>query len=187
MEVAYPGRKLGVIEEFFPGEVITVLDGNLVSSTLGIVERDLRERVIRVRPFKRYLNVKAGDEILGRVIEMAGVFGVVKIEVLNGKILDRELTGVVYPTRRVSTYEFQYKPGDFILAKVVSLANRLIHLSISGSRYGVVMCRCSSCGSLPEARTKGKEGSLVCKSCGGRERRKISEFYGSLDRLIRLV
>ena len=185
MEVAYPGRKLGGIEEFIPGDGVLVSDGDLVAAVPGIVERDMEERVIKVRPIKKPLSVKVDDELIGRIIDLAGVFGVVKIEVLNGEMLDRELTGVVYPTRKVALSDLPYKPGDVILARVVSLANRLIHLSIAGGRYGVIKAYCSSCGALLEPRVKGKEGPLVCRSCGTRERRKVSEWYGNLERLIR--
>lgn len=183
--VAYPGKIVGVIEEFFPGDGVYIRDGYLVSEHFGVVKRDMLSRTLSVKPLRTLVLVKVGDEVAGRIVELSGVYGVTKIEVVNGILLDRVFTGVIYPTRRLSENERQYKPGDMILAAVESEKNNIIHLSIKAPRYGVILARCGNCGGQLHPMVRGREGVLTCRVCGNREKRKISDLYGQVEKILR--
>jgi len=181
---AYPGKRLAVIEEYCPGDGVVCIDGVLRAEVLGEIKIDLSERTMSVVRFKELPIVKVGDEVIGRIIELTGVYGVTKVEVLNGKLINRVFTAITYPTRHLKENERQYKPGDLIIAVVESLKNRMIHLSIKGSRYGVIQAKCSMCGNILIPLRRGVEGTLSCKHCGNKERRKISDLYGSLEKIL---
>ncbi|RLG61188.1 hypothetical protein DRN86_00530 [Candidatus Geothermarchaeota archaeon] len=185
-EVAYPGLKLGVIEEFMPGRGVYMENGNLRAKFPGLIRRDLKKRIIEVLSFKEVFNVRIGDEVVGGITELVGVYGMVRIELINGKILKETITGVVYPTRHLKEWERQYKPGDVIYAVVKSLKNRAIHLSIRGRKYGVISAKCSKCGSMLRL-TRAKKRALTCPDCGNEEVRKVSDLYGGLEKLLELV
>ena len=181
---AYPGKRLAVIEEYCPGDGVLCIDGILRAEVLGRIKIDFSERVVSIARFKELPIVKVGDEVIGRITELTGVYGVTKVEAINGKLIDRVFTAVTYPTRHLKENEKQYKPGDIIIAIVESLKNRMIHLSIKGSKYGVIQARCSVCGSILTPLRKGVESTLSCKRCGNKEKRKISDLYGSLEKIL---
>ena len=182
-EFTYPGKKLGVIEEFVGGRgVYYGENGDLRSKYCGFAEKNLSERVVEVREVKKAKKIKVGDEVIGRISEVSGVYGTVKIEVVNGKLIGNVISAVLYPTRHLKRGEEQYKVGDVIYGVVDSLMNRIVHISIENRKYGVILAQCSRCGS----HLKMKEGELTCVKCRNRERRKISEYYDTVDRIVDL-
>ena len=178
-EKSYPGKKLGVIEEYFPSEGTYIDEGGAIRSIfLGQVRKDGKTRKVDVHPYRRLKIINVGDTVMGRITNISGVFGYVKIESLNFKPLDREFNGIVYPPRIGRRVNMIYREGDYILAKVVSKVNRSLHLSIEGNDYGVVYARCNYCGG--ELKQIGKS-RLKCIKCNNIETRKLSKFY---DRLL---
>jgi len=69
------------------------------------------------------------------------------------------------------------RPGDIVRAKVISVKNRIRHLSLAGRRFGVIYAFCTACGSLLKAREDKK---LICENCGSLERRKLASDYGAV-------
>lgn len=177
-EKSYPGKKLGVIEEYFPSKG-TYIDemGVIRSMFLGQTQKDVKTRKVEVYPYRKLKIINVRDTVMGRIINVSGVFGYVRIESVNFKPLDREFNGIVYPPRVRMRVEMIYKEGDYILAKVVSKINRTLHLSIEGNEYGVVYAQCSYCGG--ELKQIGKS-KLRCTKCSNIETRKISKFYGKV-------
>ena len=184
-EFAYPGKKLGVIEEFVPGSGVYCQNGEIRAKFVGVARKNVIEKTVRVDRVRRKLLIQIGDEVIGRVTELAGVYGVAKIEFVNGKITNKFISAVIYPTRHLKENEKQYKVGDVILAKVESLKNRILHLSIKERRYGVIMARCSTCGNVLALVKNGENGILICKRCKNEERRKVSDLYGNLEELLK--
>jgi len=178
-EVLTPGEPIGLIEEYI-GYDGTYEDekGVIRGKYLGIVYIDHIKREAHVKRIKEPLLVKVGDEVIGRIFNISGVFGYVRIEIKNNKPLDRSFTGVLYPHRMVKDINNVYRVGDHIYARVISLRNRTIHLSIAGKNYGVIKPFCRYCGTLL---VKVRNNELKCPKCGNKENRKLSAYY---DRLV---
>ncbi len=177
--IVFPGYKIGVIEEYI-GEQGTYIDdyGCIRSKYLGFAEVDLEKHRVQIKPLRKLKLINIGDEIIGRIFNISGVFGYVKINIVNGIILDRQFTGIVYPHRIVKNVEEVYRIGDYIFSKVVSKLNRAIHLSIKEDRYGVIYTKCSICGSEMIRVSRNK---LKCKQCSNTEERKLSNLYGKIN------
>lgn len=178
IEESYPGKEIGVIEEYFPSiGTYTDTNGIIRSLFLGKTMKDIKTHKVEVYPIRKLKIINVGDIIMGRIINVSGVFGYVKIEAVDYKPLDREFNGIVYPHKLVNRVDSVYRVSDYILAKVVSKVNRSIHLSIEGEEYGVIYAKCSYCGMMMMKIGKNK---LRCKKCDNIERRKLSKFYGEI-------
>lgn len=176
---AYPGRKLGVIEEYIPGPgTYSGEEGDIRSLMAGRIHKG-RDRTVRVIPEKEPTYPSIGDEVMGVVIGLSGIFGILRIEVINDKIFKNLLTGVLYPSGRRFKNERQFRLGDIVYARVESLKNRTIHLNISDRKFGVIKAWCNRCGGLL-VRDPDRKSVLLCRTCGREERRKVSNRYGRI-------
>lgn len=178
-EKSYPGKNIGVIEEFESKNVGTYINGKGIirSKYLGYIFKDLATRQIDVKPFRKPILINIGDKVIGGIINISGVYGYVKIEVINGKPLDRVFSGVIYPHTHVRMIDDVYRVGDYIIAKVESKVNRTIHLSMRGEENGVILAKCSYCG---DKLKKIGKNALRCIRCGNVELRKLSRHYGKV-------
>ena len=177
-KIVTPGEPIGLIEEYI-GRNGTYEDekGVIRGKYAGLLQIEQIKHEVEVRRIREPLSINIGDEVIGRIFNVSGVFGYVKIEIKNGRPLDRSFTGVVYPHRMVKDISNVYRVGDHIFARVVSLKNRTIHLSIVGKKYGIIKAFCKKCGS-PLIKTKKEE--LKCPKCGNKENRKLSIYYSKL-------
>jgi|Deesub1362A_J573_1020465.scaffolds.fasta_scaffold00001_293 exosome complex component CSL4 len=175
-EKGYPGKEIGVMEEYLADRG-TYIDWNGIirSKYLGFIFKDNEMRKVFVKPFRKLKILEVGDTVLGRIINVSGVFGYVRIEAVNLKPLDRDFNGIVYPHRIVNRIDDVYREGDYILAKVISKVNRSLHLSIAEPDLGVVSAKCSYCGGRMRPIGKNK---LRCMRCSNIEMRKLSRLYG---------
>jgi len=173
-----PGEPIGLIEEYISDEG-TYEDGSGVvrGKYLGFLNIDKLKREATVSKIRKPILLEIGDEVIGRIFNVSGVFGYVKIEIKNGEPLDRTFTGVVYPHRIVKDVSKVYRVGDHIYARVISLKNRTIHLSITGKKYGVIKAFCRKCGATL---VKAGREELKCPKCGNKEIRKLSLYYNRL-------
>jgi len=175
-KIVIPGEKIGAIEEYIGlNGTYEDSDGNIRSKYFGILSLNLEKHEALVTRIRKPVLIEVEDEVIGRIFNISGVFGYVKIEVKNGKPLDRSFIGILYPPQVVREIKNVYNVGDYILARVVSLKNRAVHLSIAGKKYGVIKAFCRACGSML---IKKIDGILKCHKCGNMERRKISIHYG---------
>ena len=177
-EKGYPGKEIGVMEEYLADKG-TYIDrqGVIRSKFLGVIFKDKDLRKVVVKPIRKLKILEVDEVVLGRVLNVSGVFGYVKIEAVNFKPLDRNFNGIVYPHRVVSRIENVYREGDYIIAKVISKVNRSLHLSIAEPDYGVILAKCSYCGEVLKPLSKNK---LKCPKCSNIEGRKISRLYGKV-------
>lgn len=177
----YPGKKIAVIEEYVPGDgTYAGGDGFIRGKLLGIAKTDPERREVKVSGRVRVNAVKEGDEVAGVLMNLSGVYGTVNIGVLNGKLLKTPVMGIVYPSGVLRRGGKQYRVGDIIFARVVSRKNRILHLSIDGSRYGVVKARCNDCGGEMVVARRRPRLVLKCSRCGVEENRKISSLYSKI-------
>jgi exosome complex component CSL4 len=180
-KIVVPGDKLATIEEYIVKEGAYEDDRGFIRSIyLGSVKIDPIEKNLIVKPIKKLKLIEIGDTVVGRISNFSGVFAYVDIFVVNEKVLDRKFTGTLHPPRIRTNKDISrlYKMGDYVYAKVISKANRTIHLSIDNREFGVILAFCSVCGwSLTMDR---KNMKLRCKSCNKIEPRKVSIRYGRI-------
>jgi exosome complex component CSL4 len=176
---AYPGRNLGVIEEYMPGPGTYIEERGYIRSLVAGQIQKGRDRIVRVEPEKKPQYPSIDDEVMGVVVGLAGIFGILRIEMINNKIFRNALTGILYPTGRFLRNERQFMLGDIVYARVESIRNRTIHLDISDGKFGVIKAWCNRCGGVL-VRDPNRRAVLICRACRGEERRKISNDYGRL-------
>jgi exosome complex component CSL4 len=178
-QLAVPGERLGVIEEFIPDANTYVKDGVIYSKVVGRALFDFAHRRVSVYKLAQGAKVPVvGSTVLGNVSITQSEIAGVRIFAVD----DKEVSGVFSGVVHVSDVHLRYvdsmfsvcKPGDVVRAKVISEKNRTYHLSTKERNLGVVYAFCSSCGNLLEPRRNG----MHCPRCGRMERRKTAADYG---------
>jgi len=175
IKIIIPGESIGLIEEYI-GKTGTYenSEGYIRGKYLGLLEIDEIKHEVLVTQVRKLKLINIGDEVLGVIYNISGVFGYVKIEVKNGEPLDRSFTGILYPHRVIKDINNVYRVGDEIFAKVISKKNRAIHLSITDRKYGVINAFCRRCGNRL---IRIGDNKLKCTKCGNIEHRKLSVYY----------
>jgi exosome complex component CSL4 len=174
-----PGDRLGVVEEFSPGQGTFELGGAVHSSFVGVTSFDPRSRVMSIKPLTRkVLMPKVGDVVVCEVISASEKYVTVHIIRGSGRSFNVPFTGIIQSTtigaRYLKNLYEAYKPRDIILAQILSLKNGFYHLSTQGRELGAIVSFCSQCGSI----MKREGGFMRCENCGNVEKRKFSIFYG---------
>lgn len=176
-----PGNKLGVIEELLPGQGTYVDEGNIYALTTGDALVDLSDRRVTVLPKVRQpLVPRIGSVVSGVVNSVQENSIEVRIVKIDEKSVSGFFTGVLHISnvsdRFVKTMFDAFKPGDLVEAKVISTANRTVHLTTEEPKLGVVYAFCSYCGSP----LNYEDRALRCVACRKIENRKIASGYGKL-------
>ncbi len=178
IDIVYPGKHIGIVEEGTPGENTYEVDGNIYSSVIGRLNYDKDNREFRVLPFKEPNYVSAGYVVLGTVSLTGLTSAQVEIEAIYRpkiKILGKPLEGYIFK-RKESNWMFAVT--DVILTKVLRIIFGRILLTISEPELGVIYSRCPECA-MPLKRVGN---TLVCGEC---EKvimnRKLSPFYSKLS------
>ncbi|MEM1657550.1 MAG: exosome complex RNA-binding protein Csl4 [Candidatus Jordarchaeales archaeon] len=174
-----PGDWLGVIEEFSPNEGTYDEDGKIFASNAGILLIDKVERRVKVVSFEAPSIVKKGSLVLGMVVNNTGKFSRVSIVRVGGKTLTSPCSGIIHVSQISNQFiekpSDAFKAGDIVRARVIDIRSEFVQLSTVGKNLGVILAFCSKCGSVLESRGNS---ILVCKSCGNKEKRKVSVDYG---------
>jgi exosome complex component CSL4 len=177
-----PGDYLGVIEEFMPGEGVREENGELYATRAGKVRIDYEKMEISVEPVTDTPPLpKAGDVVLGRVIEVKPQAVIVQLLAIEGRENDREiatskLAGIHISQVKegfVEDLNKEFKIGDVVRARVIANEKSPIQLSTKEPDMGVVYALCSRCRT-PLVRRGDR---LVCPRCGNVETRKLSPLY----------
>ena len=174
-----PGEKLGVIEEYVPGQGTYVKDGNILSSTIGKKEIGQKTRDIHVSSVRQMTLPIAESIVEGQVSTTQEKMANIRILKVDDKDSSGSFTGVIHISTASDEYvkamPYVCKPGDIVRAKVISYKNGVYHLSTADRNLGVMYAFCSKCGNLL-LRT-GR--NLQCSNCNNIEERKISGDYGT--------
>ncbi|MEM0056895.1 MAG: exosome complex RNA-binding protein Csl4 [Candidatus Geothermarchaeota archaeon] len=177
-DVILPGNKIGIIEEYVPCKGTYVDKNGIIRSLfVGTLIKDEIKREVYVIPVKELEIVNVNSVVTGRIIDITGVYGHVTIEVVNNRILKKPFIGILYPHVYTTDVTSLYSVRDYVVARVVSKANRAIHLSIEGDEFGVIRAYCRYCGNILKPIDKGR---LKCSRCNNIELRKTSINYGKL-------
>jgi exosome complex component CSL4 len=178
-KIALPGETLATPEEFLPGKNVYEQDGSLKALLVGNVVRDMKNMEIRVDPLAERRTPLVGDFVTGQVEAVQSSSANMKIYYLNGKQTLGGFSGTIFlrdergggrGMRRT-----QLKLGDIVRAKVVSLLNGIIQLSIDDHHAGVMFGLCGNCG-RPLTRADGSRAR--CLECGNVEDRKFADDFG---------
>ena len=178
-QLAVPGDRLGVIEEFIPDAGTYVRDGVIYSKVIGRILIDLVHKRVSVHQLIGPSKVPAlGNTVLAQVSNAQSDTAGARIFEIGGEEINGVFTGILHVSdvalRYVDSMYDVCKAGDIIRAKVVSDKNRTYHLSTKDKNLGVVYAFCSNCGTLLEPKRQG----MHCPKCGRIEKRKAASDYG---------
>jgi len=177
-----PGIRLGVIEEFIPGDGTFQDKDDVIYSTItGFVRIDMKERKISVQATTRIPTYPVkNDVVLGEIQQVSKKSAVVEIFKIGNVELPVHFTGYLYINNAASGYVEQmydlFCPCDLIIAIVHQQSDGIARLSTVGPKFGAFRSFCSRCGELLQR--QGKQ--LECPECGNIERRKIAKNYGEI-------
>ncbi len=178
-QLAVPGDRLGVIEEFIPDAGTYVNDGVIYSKVIGRVLIDLVHRRVQVHQLIGPSKVPTvGSTVLAQISNAQSDTAGARIFEIGEEEINGVFTGILHVSdvalRYVDSMYDVCKTGDVIRAKVVSDKNRTYHLSTKDKNLGVVYAFCSNCGTLLEPKRQG----MSCPKCGRIEKRKTASDYG---------
>ena len=170
-EIAAPGDRLSVIEEFMGANGTYEEAGEVKSLHTGKVEYDPTKREVSVvsRGTKSPMPNR-GDVILGVVEVQQGAGLQVRIYAINDKEVNSNMMGMLLTRTRASSPS---KPGDVVRAAVTSTTNGMVFVGFRDIELGVLKTWCSLCGGLMEGISGGK---AKCSVCGNIEYRKMAGF-----------
>ena len=177
-----PGDRIGVIEEFLPGPGTYVRDGEIRAANVGFLLLNMNARRVSVfRPTKlkgAACVPRPGHVVVGEVSETQQTYSLARIWMVSSRHLSGFFTGLLHISNvglRVRNMFNVARPGDILRARVLSVKNRVCHLSLADRRLGVIYAFCSNCGELLKAR---RDKKLICEACGSLELRKLASDYG---------
>jgi len=173
-----PGELVGVIEEFSPSSNVYRENYNIRSKVLGDMSLDQDTRAVTVIPKVAIKGIpKIGDEVVGIVEQSQSGLVMIRIREINGKLIQSEFIGLIILRAQQLDRDRRriiIKLGDVVRAKVISLLNNVIHLSINGEHYGVLQTVCSSCGG--QVQQIGHR--ILCTQCKMVDERKLTDDFG---------
>jgi exosome complex component CSL4 len=198
-----PGEKLATEEEFAEGSNTYVEEGVIYSAIMGNVVKS--EGTVGVSTVGREIKIIGKDMlVIGVVTDDMKNVTFVKLDDINMEKKDYLALKdgkIVAPRPRPARFggrmegregrfskpsERSEKPcgvGDTILARVQYNDKDSYTLSLDGSETGVIYSNCELCGGEMEQKD---ERLLVCKECGHRSRKKISELYNRPEEIKKL-
>jgi exosome complex component CSL4 len=174
-----PGDRLGVIEEFTPGQGTFVDEGQIYAKISGRTLLDLQNKKVSIYPLVRGARVpRVGSIVIGQALNLQNKTANIRIFRIGNEHLSGIFSGLLY----ISDVSMSYvdsiydacKPGDIVRAKVISEKNRIYHLSTTDKNLGVLYAFCSQCGHMLER----KRHRMQCSNCGKIEKRQIAVDYG---------
>ncbi|MBI4363010.1 MAG: exosome complex RNA-binding protein Csl4 [Euryarchaeota archaeon] len=180
-KIVVPGDRLGASEEYLPGPGTYEQNGNLYAATVGVVEVDPRERLLKVRPTINAPPIpRTGDIVVGRISDIKNSMCFVEIALIQGKgnrpaAVTEE--GAIHISSVKNSYvraledEFGYL--DLVKAQVVD--GKTLRLSTIDRNLGVIRTLCPACKVVM---TKKNPTDVECPQCRRVETRKLSEDYG---------
>ena len=172
--IVFPGDRIGSVEEYRAGDGVYEEKGELFASVAGILEFEGRK--VSIKSFKSVPELKKGDIVVGRVVDLRNSFAMVEIARKKGEERELAHTGLALlhvsnVGERVGNIGDAISYFDIVRARVLDSSPRI---SIREPEMGVLKAFCSSCKS--ELILEG--GKLKCPNCGKEEKRKISKSYG---------
>ncbi len=175
LKIVMPGDEVGYAEEFIKGEGVYEEDGKLFASVAGVLR--VADKTISVETIKKIPEIKEGDVVVGRVVDMRNNFAVVEIVRKRGerRTLVKNERGILHVSNVKEEYlnDMSRAVNYFDIIKARVLDSNL-RLSTKEKEMGVIKSICSVC-----RHEMTREGdTLKCPKCGNVEVRKLSPDYG---------
>ena len=177
-----PGDKLGIIEQYLPGDGTYENEGDIESTVLGNVIINPKMKTISVKPKSGSpATLEVGDRIYFQMTDIKPQRVNVKIDRLEKTKRDLALPymGSIHISKVKNGYldkiSDAVRIGDIIKAEVVKITGDNVDLSTVEEDCGVVKAMCTRCREYMT--TTGKKSELQCKRCNKKEKRKISNEY----------
>jgi exosome complex component CSL4 len=174
-----PGSKLGVVEEFTPGEGTYEIDGSIYSQLVGNTRADPSRKIVSVAPRKTPTLPLEGRTVTGVATHVQEKMAVIDIIKIDDKVLSTPFTGLLHISASSPSYERSMtdvcRQLDQVRAKVASTADGIIRLMTVGPNLGVLKAYCSNCGHPLALRRR----LLKCERCNNTEKRRLAEDYTS--------
>ncbi|MEM1578274.1 MAG: exosome complex RNA-binding protein Csl4 [Archaeoglobaceae archaeon] len=170
----FPGDRVGSVEEYKAGKGVYEEKSELFASVAGLLR--IKDRIVSVESFKKIPELKKGDIVLGRVVDVRNSFAMVEIARKKGEDRDLAYTGlgmlhISNVGEKIDNISSAIYYFDIVKARVIDSSPKL---SIQEKEMGVLKAYCSQC----KSELNFEDGKLKCPSCNREERRKISESYG---------
>lgn len=180
-QIVMPGDKLGIIEQYLPGEGTYDDNGDIKSSVLGNVKINQKNKVITVESDAKPALLKIGDIVYGQITDIKPQRANVKIECIkdNARPLALPYMGAIHISQAKKDYleklSDAFRIGDIVQAKVVKITGDNVDLGTVDADCGVLKAMCTRCRDYMH--TTKKENELQCNTCNKKERRKVSKNY----------
>jgi len=180
LELVFPGTKIGVIEEFYPGSGTYTDNDFIYSAVLGTVVTDLEKHEISVlaRP-KTAVIPKNGDVALGGIVNVSKQMITVAVNYINNVEVYPTYTCIIHVSQVSRDYlenaDDAVCVGDIVRCKFIDTKTIPLQGTMIGSQFGVILAYCSKCGHRLEKKGRNK---LNCPECSNIERRKTAIDYG---------
>lgn len=181
VQIVTPGQRIGDTSQYKPGQGTFLKDDRIHSSIVGEVSIN-QENVINVIPKKEETIVpEIGSIVTCKVVKITIYYAKVKILCVGGKSLNSEVEGQIRSQDVRSTeidkvkIEESFRPGDIVLAKVISLGDsRSYYLSTASNELGVIFASSLNCGA-PMIPISWKE--MMCSKSKITELRKVAKTF----------
>ncbi len=180
-ELVFPGTRLAVTEEFIGGQG-TYTEGNLIyAAVAGKVSINIERHEISVmsKPTTAVIP-RNGDIVIGGVVNASRQMITVSINYVNNREIYPNYTMVIHVSQLskeyLDTVDEAVCLGDIVRAKVIDSKTIPLQGSLIGSQLGVILAKCSRCGSQLDKIGRNK---LKCKECSYFEKRSTTIDYGS--------
>ena len=180
-KIVMPGDKLGIIEQYLPGEGTYDDNGEIKSSVLGNVKINQKKKIISVVSDAKPALLKVGDIVYGQITDIKPQRANVNIECIkdNARPLALPYMGAIHISQAKKDYleklSDAFRIGDIIQAKVVKITGDNVDLGTVDDDCGVLKAMCTRCRDFMH--TTQKENELQCNTCNKKERRKVSKNY----------
>lgn len=180
-QIVMPGDKLGIIEQYLPGEGTYDDNGEIKSSVLGNVKINQKMKVISVESDAKPALLKVGDTVYGQITDIKPQRANVKIDCIkdNARPLALPYMGAIHISQAKKDYleklSDAFRIGDIVQAKVVKITGDNVDLGTVDDECGVLKAMCTRCRDYMH--TTKKQNELQCNTCNKKEKRKISKNY----------
>lgn len=176
-QIVMPGDKLGIIEQYLPGEGTYDDNGEIKSSVLGNVKINQKMKVISVESDAKPALLKVGDIVYGQITDIKPQRANVKIECMkdNGRPLALPYMGAIHISQAKKDYleklSDAFRIGDIVQAKVVKITGDNVDLGTVDDDCGVLRAMCTRCRDFMH--TTKKKNELQCNTCNKKEKEKF--------------
>jgi len=179
-ELVFPGTKIGVIEEFYPGPGTYTENDFIYSAVLGTIVTDLENHEISVLPRpKTAIIPKNGDVALGGVVNVSKQMITIALNYINNTEIYPTYTCIIHVSQVSREYlenaDEAVCVGDIVRCKLIDTKTIPLQGTMIGSQFGVILAYCTKCRSKLEKIGRNK---LSCLECSNIEKRKTAIDYG---------